>query len=82
MLCASTKPKHSGYWVGAGSCCSDLGVEHYGMADEIEFIENYKTHVASAVIMMQVGFLKLLATSSLCCVAQTAEALVLSLLAL
>lgn len=43
--------------VGAGSCCSDLGVEHYGMADEIEFIENYKTHVASAVIMMQVGFL-------------------------
>jgi len=40
---------------GAGSCCSDLGVEHYGMADEIEFLENYKTHVASAVIMMQVA---------------------------
>ena len=27
------------------------------MADEIEFIENYKTHVASAVIMMQVTLL-------------------------
>lgn len=24
------------------------------MADEIEFLENYKTHVASTVIMMQV----------------------------
>lgn len=39
--------------INNGSCCSDLGVEHYGMADEIEFLENYKTHVASAVIMMQ-----------------------------
>ena len=39
----------------AGSCCSDLGAQHYGMADEIEFIENYKTHVASAVIMMKVN---------------------------
>ena len=29
------------------------------MADEIEFIENYKTHVASAVIMMQVSFFML-----------------------
>lgn len=38
----------------AGACCSDLGVQHYGMADEIEFLENYKTHVASTVIMMQV----------------------------
>ena len=26
------------------------------MADEIEFLENYKTHVASAVIMMQVQY--------------------------
>lgn len=38
----------------AGACCSDLGAQHYGLADEIEFLENYKTHVASAVIMMQV----------------------------
>ena len=38
----------------AGACCSDLGVQHYGMADETEFLENYKTHVASTVIMMQV----------------------------
>lgn len=40
--------------LAAGACCSDLGVQHYGMADEIEFLENYKTHVASTVIMMQV----------------------------
>lgn len=40
--------------LAAGACCSDLGVQHYGMADEIEFLENYKTHVASIVIMMQV----------------------------
>ncbi|KAL3148701.1 hypothetical protein ABBQ38_014114 [Trebouxia sp. C0009 RCD-2024] len=39
--------------VNNGACCSDLGVQHYGMADEIEFLENYKTHVASTVIMMQ-----------------------------
>ena len=38
----------------AGACCSDLGAEHYGTADEIEFLENYKTHVASTIIMMQV----------------------------
>lgn len=38
----------------AGACSSDLGAQHYGMADEIEFIENYKTHVASAVVMMKV----------------------------
>ena len=31
-----------------------MGAQHYGMADEIEFLENYKTHVASTVIMMQV----------------------------
>lgn len=42
------------YWYAAGACCSNLGVQHYGMADEIEFLENYKTHVASTVIMMQV----------------------------
>lgn len=40
--------------LAAGACCSDLGVQHYGMADEVEFLENYKTHVASTVIMMQV----------------------------
>lgn len=40
--------------LAAGACCSELGAQHYGMADEIEFLENYKTHVASTVIMMQV----------------------------
>ncbi len=53
-MCGTADQQVARLLPGAGSCCSDLGVEHYGMADEIEFFENYKTHVASAVVMMQV----------------------------
>ena len=55
LICGTADQQVATLLPDAGSCCSDLGVEHYGMADEIEFLENYKTHVASAVIMMQVS---------------------------